>query len=1051
MFQEAAPPFNFPEMEKRILQYWKNRKIFAKSLSLRKGKKEYIFYEGPPTANGVPHPGHVLTRVVKDLFPRYKTMCGFHVNRKAGWDTHGLPVEIEVEKQLGLKSKTEVEKYGIEPFIKKCKESVFRYKESWEKMTERIGFWINLEEAYVTYTTDYVESVWWALKQIWEKDLLYKSHKIIPWCPRCGTGLSSHEVGLGYKTVKDPAIHVAFRVKGQKNQYLAAWTTTPWTLLSNVALAVGADFDYAYVEIGDGDQVIMAKDLVGTLFEEAKILKTVKGKDLVGLEYEPLFSFAKPEKSCYRVVTAGFVSLSDGTGIVHIAPAFGEDDYQVGLENDLPVINMVNDQGEFIDAVTPWKGQFVKKADKEITKDLKKRHLILKSGVYEHEYPFCWRCDTPLLYYARPAWFIKTTKVIKKILKINDKIGWYPDHIKHGRFGKFLEANRDWALSRERFWGTPLPIWECTGEDCQERKVMESIKELTSQKGYKGPKEVEPHKPYIDDVTFPCPKCKSPMKRVSEVIDCWFDSGAMPFAQWGYPHKNRDKFDSYFPADFISEALDQTRGWFYTLLMIHGILFEKSPYKNCLVLGLILGEDGRKMSKKLGNYIEPTNILDTEGADAMRWYFYSSAPSWNSLRFFEKAIRESQKDFLIKIWNCYSFFTIYANLDKFDPRDAKMKVPLSKRSELDQWILSEFQKTLDTVRKNLDQYHIHSAALALIEFVDSLSNWYIRRSRSRFWKSEKDQDKWGAYSTLYECLVELSKVIAPFVPFISEEIYQNLVVSLDKKAPESVHLCDYPKVQKKLIHRDLMDKMAVVREIVTLGHNGRMQEKVKVRQPLPKVLVVLADQELTARVQPLKELIQEELNVKEVVFLEKATEYVGYRLKPNFKVLGPKYGKQMGEIQKGLSKIDTAVAYGSLSKKGEFELKLGKEKVVLLAEEVQIELFAKDGFTAADGRTSVVVLDIRLTEELILEGLAREVVNRIQKIRKDLNLSYDATISTTLYGTGKLQKAIETFQDYIEKETLTRKFSLSKSPLKKGEKTSVEKEDFHLQVEEIKK
>ncbi|RME87987.1 MAG: isoleucine--tRNA ligase, partial [Planctomycetota bacterium] len=708
------------------------------------------------------------------------------------------------------------------------------------------------------------------------------------------------------------------------------------------------------------------------------------------------------------------------------------------------------DDGTFKEEVTPWKGRFVKDCDKEITKDLKKRGHLIKSGVYEHEYPFCWRCDTPLLYFARPAWFIRTTEVIQKIIKLNEKINWIPEHIKHGRFGRFLENNRDWALSRERFWGTPLPIWICENPKCKNELVIGSIQELVSQKGYKGPKSPEPHKPYIDEVSFECEKCGKNMRRVPEVIDCWFDSGSMPFAQWGYPHQNQDKFKRFFPADFISEAMDQTRGWFYTLLMINGILFEKSPYQNCLVLGLILGEDGKKMSKRLGNYVEPTQMLEEVGADAMRWYFYSTAPTWTSIRFFPQAVKEAQKDFHIKIWNCYSFFTIYANLDEYNPQKKSMKVAWKNRSELDQWILSEFQNMVEEVRENLDKYHIFPAAQAILRFVDGLSNWYIRRSRNRFWKSEKDQDKWAAYSTLYEVLVGLSKVIAPFVPFLAEEIYQNLVVKIQKDAPESVHLCDYPKVDNSKRDMELVKKMALVREIVTLGHNSRMQEKIKVRQPLPKVLIVLADPEIQKDIEPFRDLILEELNVKDLEFLPKASEYVHYRFKPNFKILGPKYGKEMGAIQKALAKASGPKAYQELKEKGKLKLQINQKTILLDKEEVLVELVSKEGFTAADGRGVVVILDVRLTEDLILEGMARDLVNRIQKLRKKAELQYDDRIHTRLYCEKKVLESAKKFQDYIQKETLTKQLDFEDAPFEGQESFQMEGTKVILEIQKIK-
>lgn len=1026
MFKDVKTDFKFPAAEEEVIAFWKANGIFKKSVDKKGSKGVFLFYEGPPTANGTPHAGHVLTRVIKDLFPRYKTMNGFTVRRKAGWDTHGLPVEIEVEKQLGINGKDEIEKYGIQPFVEKCRQSVFTYLADWNRITERIGFWIDLDDPYVTFHTSYVESVWWALHTIWQKGLLYKGFKIIPYCPRCGTALSSHEVGQGYKTVKDPSIFVKFKVKGADNRYFLAWTTTPWTLISNAALAVGPEFDYVTVEF-EGTELILARELLGKVFGEKKeytVKAECKGRDLVGMDYEPLYNFEPPAKRAHFVIGAGFVSLADGTGIVHSAPAFGEDDYQSGLANDLPVIQLVDTRGRFKECVTPWKGVFVKDADAQIIKELKSRGLLFHQALYEHEYPFCWRCESPLLYYARSSWFIRTTAVKEKLLANNDTVGWFPDNIRSGRFGDFLRNNIDWALSRERYWGTPLPVWECAA--CGAQECVPSVAELR-KRNPAVPADLDPHRPWIDAVTIPCPKCGAEMRRVKEVIDCWFDSGAMPFAQWGYPHKGRAVFDESFPCDFISEAIDQTRGWFYSLLAIGTLLFDKAPYKNCLVLGHVCDKNGKKMSKRLGNYTDPWDVMNKQGADAMRWYFYSSNHPWVNVRFFDDAVTESQKEFLMTLKNVYAFFTIYANIDGFDPAAGGGRygagyaghpdwVPVEKRALLDRWFMAVLNDAVATVRDRLEHYDIYNACEKLAACVDGLSNWFVRRSRDRFWKAGKDKDKMAAYWTLYESLETLGRTLAPFVPFFTEEMYQNLVRVPFPGAPESVHLCDYPVADEKLIDRRLIDEMAVVREIVATGRSVRSTVRIKTRQPLVDATVVLVDAALKARAAAYAAVIGEELNVKHVVFSDRADDFVTYDIKPNFKLLGPRLGpkvKLLGTALAGMSgEAKRALINGGT-------LAVDGESLTFTREEFDVRIASKPGYAAGEGRGMVVVLNTAITPELEAEGLAREIVNRIQGLRKEARLDYQARIRTTLTGDAAVQAVIDSHGVFIKGETLT--------------------------------
>ncbi|MFA5863128.1 MAG: isoleucine--tRNA ligase [Phycisphaerae bacterium] len=1061
-FESVPSSFDFPKSEEKVLAFWNEREIFAKSQKQREGGKPFVFYEGPPTANGLPHPGHVLTRVIKDLLPRYKTMRGYYCSRKAGWDTHGLPVEIEVEKELGIDGKDQIEKYGVEPFVRKCFDSVFRYVREWEQLTSRIGFWIDMEHPYVTCSTDYVESVWWAISEIFKKGLLYKGYKIVPYCPRCGTVLSSHEVGLGYKDVEDPSIYVAFKTKSDPKESLLAWTTTPWTLISNAALVVRKEFDYARVKVGD-EVLIMAQPLVKQVMGKVphEIIGTVKGADLVGMEYEPLYKFTTPNKKAHYVVEAEFVTLDSGTGIVHCAPAFGADDYQVGLKFDLPVIQLVDVQGKFKSEVTPWAGMFIKQADPKIIEDLKKRGLLLRREGYKHSYPFCWRCDTPLMYYAREGWFIRTTEKKDKIIANNQKINWLPEHIKDGRFGNFLEDNIDWALSRERYWGTPLPVWICEKSNCGFTRAFGSTAELLKENPnafdyFENRRKEDPslpenmavHKPFIDQVTLPCPHCGAKMKRTPEVIDCWFDSGCMPFAQWGYPHTGQEKFKNAFPADFISEAIDQTRGWFYSMLAISTLLFEDHPYRNCIVLGLVLGKDGKKLSKRLRNYDEPGKILDREGADALRWYFYFGQTPWTSARFDESAIAESQREFLIRLYNVYSFFVIYATIDGFS-KHVVDKLPLNNPVPLDKWILAELNKTIKVTTQRLDELQINSAAIGLSEFVDALSNWYVRRSRNRFWKSGWDADKSNAYWTLYECLTTLSKLIAPFVPFFAETMYQNLERNIyGDKVRESVHLCDWPKVNETLIDQELLEEMSLVREIVALGRSARASEKVKVRQPLAEVELILADAAKMKILQGYIDLIQEELNVKSVKFVTEARQYVDYIIKPNFRAIGPKFGPLAPKIKQTLTTIDGGRARQELVAVGKFSLNVDGQEIELTSEEVEIGLQSHPGFAAAQGPDVLVVLKTEITDNLRLEGLARELIHYIQQVRKEMDLAYEARIELSVQADGEFSKVLTQMSDYIKSETLVTKINLG-SGVGEPKKIDVEGTTLNLWVKAV--
>lgn len=1011
MYRKVSADLSFVEQEKQIANFWKDNDIFKKSIENREDGETFTFFDGPPTANGKPHIGHVLTRAIKDLIPRYRTMKGYKVLRKAGWDTHGLPVELEVEKSLGISGKPEIEKYGIEDFIKKCKASVFTYQSEWEEMSERVGFWADMDDPYVTYHNDYIESVWWALRQIWDKGLLYKGHKIMPYCPRCGTSLSSHEVAQGYKDVKENSLIAKFPVKGRENEYILAWTTTPWTLPANLALCVNPAEKYVRFSVEDGTIYIMAEALIESVFgkdTEVKILDEYIGTDLTGLEYEPLYTFIKPDKKAYYVIADNYVTMEDGTGIVHIAPAFGEDDSRVCKEQGLPFINHVDHQGKFIEATGEWSGVFVKDADKLVIRDLKERNQCFAVIPFEHSYPFCWRCDTPLLYYACDTWFIEMTKVRDRLLANNETVNWLPDNIKHGRFGNFLENIIDWGLSRTRYWGTPLPIWECS---CGHRHVIGSIAELREM-AIDCPEDIELHKPYVDNIKLHCEKCGGEMTRVPEVIDCWFDSGSMPFAQYHYPFENKELFESHFPADFISEAIDQTRGWFYTLMAISTLLFDKAPYKNVIVLGHVQDDKGIKMSKHKGNVILPMDILNDQGSDAVRWYFYSNSAPWLPNRFSAANVSEAQRKFLGTLWNTYSFYVLYADIDEFDP--TKYNLDKCDLTVMDKWILSKFNNLVKVVDTNLENYRITEATRAMTEFADELSNWYVRRCRTRFWASELTEDKICAYMTLYNVLVEFAKLSAPFIPFMTEEIYQNLVRSVDKNAPESVHLCDYPKFRSEHCFDDIENEMDAVRKIVILGRAARNEANMKNRQPLAK-LYVQTDNVINSDYQS---IILEELNIKSVEFTDNASSFISYTFKPQMRTMGPKYGKLMRPIFDEIAKLDDAEVMTVLSSGEPLRLTVEGTDVEVFKEDVLIDTKQKDGFVSTSDGGYTVVLDTNLTDALIEEGFVREIISKLQTMRKDSGFEVTDRINIEYSCGDKLGTVFSENADEIKAQTL---------------------------------
>ncbi len=1019
MYKKVSTDLNFVQREKQIEKFWNDNKIFEKSVDSRAKGESYVFYDGPPTANGKPHIGHVLTRAIKDMIPRYHTMKGEMVPRKAGWDTHGLPVELEVEKTLGIDGKDQIEEYGLEPFIKMCKESVWKYKGMWEEFSSAVGFWADMENPYVTYHNDFIESEWWALKQIYDKGLLYKGFKIVPYCPRCGTPLSSHEVAQGYKTVKERSAIVRFKLKG-KDEYFLAWTTTPWTLPSNVALCVNPTDTYCKVKAADGYTYIMAQALLdtvlGSLAKEGEtayeVLESCVGKDLEGTEYEPLFACAgesaeKQGKKGHFVTCDDYVSMSDGTGIVHIAPAFGEDDARIGRNYDLPFVQFVDAKGNMT-AETPYGGMFVKDADPQVLKDLDAQGKLFAAPKFEHEYPHCWRCNSPLIYYARDSWFIKMTDVRDRLIANNNTINWIPENIGSGRFGDWLKNVQDWGISRNRYWGTPLNIWEC---ECGHRHSIGSIEELRSMSD-NCPEDIELHRPYIDAVTIKCPKCGKQMKRVPEVIDCWFDSGSMPFAQHHYPFENKELFESQFPADFISEAVDQTRGWFYSLLAISTLIFDKAPYKNVIVLGLVQDENGQKMSKSKGNAVDPMEALQTYGADAIRWYFYTNSAPWLPNKFHGKVVTEGQRKFMGTLWNTYAFYILYADIDNFDP--SQHKIEYDKLSVMDKWVLSKMNTMIKLADENLANYRIPEAAKAMQEFVDDLSNWYVRRGRERYWAQGMSQDKINAYMTLYTAIVTLCKVAAPMVPFITEEIYQNMVRSVDKTAEESIHLCLYPEVDEKMIDKKLESDMDEVLDIVVLGRSARNGSNLKNRQPL-SVMYVSADHVLDSYY---TDIIRDELNVKDVKFADDVSDFVDYKFKPQLKTLGPKFGKNLGEIRNNLTELDGHKAMAELESTGFLKMTISTGEITLAKEDLLIETQQKDGFfTLTEGGVTV-ALDTTLTDELIEEGFVREITSKIQTMRKDSGFEVMDHITVYLSGNDKLAKLVEKNSDQISKDVL---------------------------------
>jgi isoleucyl-tRNA synthetase len=1021
MFQPVNPKVDIQKVERDQLDYWREKNIFKRTMSEREGNPSYVFYEGPPTANGKPGSHHVLARAFKDMFPRYKTMRGFYSLRKGGWDTHGLPVEIEVEKELGFTQKHQIEEYGVAAFNEKCRSSVFRYIKDWEQLTERIGYWADLDDAYVTFTNDYIESVWWVLKQLWEKNLLYKGHKIVPYCARCGTPLSSHEVNLGYKDVKDPSVYVRFPLRDQPGVYFLVWTTTPWTLPANVALAVGEKVDYVQIEgpspDGEGtEQLILAESLMGKVIkdvEQYRVVKRMKGKDLLKLRYNPLYTFLPVEQDYAYVVAGDFVSTDDGTGIVHMAPAFGADDMEVGKQYGLPVLMTVGADGRFINAVTEFRGMWVKDADPEIIRDLKKRGLMYKSEKYEHSYPFCWRCGTPLLYFARDTWFIRTTEYRDKMIALNQTINWVPKHIRDGRFGNWLDDLKDWALGRERYWGTPLPVWvdDTTGD----LLCVGSVNELSQLAG-RDLTELDLHRPYVDEITFPNPKgTGGTMRRVKELIDVWFDSGAMPFAQWGYPTRGSEMFEKQFPADYICEAVDQTRGWFYSLHAISSMVMDSVAYKNVICLGHILDGEGLKMSKTKGNIVNPWDVLNAHGADAFRWYLFTSSPPGEPRRFSKELVGEVVSKFWLTLWNTYSFFVTYANIDGWTP--GKPQPDISKRDPLDRWVLAELNALVKEVTDAYENYDVPNATRPIQAFVEVLSNWYVRLSRRRFWQNEEDDAKLGAYATLYECLVTVSKLIAPAAPFLSEALYRNLVKSADSSAADSVHLAMWPDYDQALIEQTRIDEMRLVQRLVSLGRAARESVKIGVRQPLAEAQFVTRDAKERATLERMSELVMNELNVKRVSLLDEPV----YVLNPLPQVLGKKFGKDFPRVQKALregAREDVQAWAKTLLAKTNVTLELDGTSYEVAPEECQVLMKAPDGFAYAEDGGYMAVIDTRLTEALVLEGMAREVVRRVQTLRKDADYDIADTIAVRYVASDKLMQAIQQFGDYIKSETL---------------------------------
>ncbi len=1026
MFKPESSRLNITLLESEVLRFWKNNQIFQKSMDNREGGPSYVFYEGPPTANGKPGVHHVLARVFKDMFPRFKAMKGFHVSRRGGWDTHGLPVEIEVEKRLGFTNKQDIEDYGIAKFNDHCRESVFRYIQEWEKLTDRIGYWVDLDDAYITYKNSYIESVWWLLKSIWDKDLLYQGFKVVPYCPRCGTPLSDHEVALGYAQATDPSIFVRMPLADDDNTSLLVWTTTPWTLPGNVAVAVHPDLDYVKIAITNGEaeeNLILAESLLEKVIGERqyKVVKKMKGKQLKGKHYLPLFTFLPVEKDAHYVVLADFVTTEDGSGLVHIAPAFGADDMQMSIDYDLPILMTVNDSGRFKSDVRPWAGMWVKDADPLITKDLDQRGLLFEAGTYEHTYPFCWRCDTPLLYYARPTWYIRTSELKNRLVDLNENINWYPDYIKQGRFGNWLENNVDWALGRERYWGTPLPVWEC--DTCHHQLCVGSVDQMSELAG-KDLSDLDLHRPYVDQVLFNCPECHGKMKRVPELIDVWFDSGSMPVGQWHYPFENNEVFEKQFPADFICEAVDQTRGWFYTLHAISTLVFDSHSFNNVICLGLILDKDGQKMSKSKNNVVEPWDVIEQHGADALRWYLYTASPPGQERRFSDDLVGEVVRTFTLTLWNTYAFFVTYANLDKWSPEQDVKPV----YSDLDNWLLSSLHTLVRDVSKAYENYDVLAATRPIEKFVDNLSNWYLRRSRRRFWKTESDSDKAAAYATLYEALKTLSLLLAPTMPFIAEHLYQNLVLSIEREAPQSVHLADWPEYDPQLIDEKLNRDMMIVMKLASLGHAARNSENLKVRQPLAEAVFVVGNVDDQNVVDAYEDLLKDELNVKKVSVLGSASEAVSFSLNPLPKQLGQRFKAQFPQVKQALLALPADQSARKLLDGESLMISVEDETYAITAEEVEVRAESKEGFAVASEGAFLAALVTDLSDELVKEGLVREFVRRVQSLRKDADLDIADRIHLYYTASDQLEKAVQAFREYIEEETLAVKITAGVTP-----------------------
>ncbi|MCA1900429.1 MAG: isoleucine--tRNA ligase [Chloroflexi bacterium] len=1025
MFKAVNPKLDVVAMEEKILKFWTKREIFKKTVEQRQGKPEYVFYEGPPTANGKPGVHHVLARAFKDMFPRYKIMRGYHVSRRGGWDTHGLPVEIEVEKQLGFTNKQQIEDYGVDKFNELCRKSVFTYIQEWEKLTDRIAFWVDLETAYVTYENEYIETVWWILKSLWEKDLLFKGYKIVPYCPRCGTPLSDHEVALGYDEATDPSVFVRFPLADKPDTSLLVWTTTPWTLPSNVAVAAHPDVDYAVVERdneGAKEKLILARNLVEKVFrgEEVKVVDTFKGKKLKGMKYQPLYTFLPVDKPAYYVILEDYVTTEDGTGLVHTAPAFGAEDMESGREYNLPILLTVQPDGAFIPEVTPWRGVFVKDADPQIIKDLESRGLMYRSEKYTHTYPFCWRCSTPLLYYARESWYIRTSAKRDRLVELNKTIHWVPDHIKNGRFGNWLENNIDWSLSRERYWGTPLPVWEC--DDCHERECVGSVSEL-SEKAGRDLSGLDLHRPHVDNIHWKCEKCGGRMTRVKDLIDVWFDSGAMPYAQWHYPFENQEKFKAQYPADYICEAVDQTRGWFYSLHAISTLLNDQVAFKNVICLGHIQDAQGRKMSKSLGNIVQPWDVINAHGADALRWYLYTATPPGQERRFSSELVGDVIRSFTLTLWNVYSFFVTYANLDK-----PQALTVTAATNDLDRWLLSELNVLVRDVTQAYEEYDVTNATRPVEKFVETLSTWYVRRSRRRFWKNDSSADKQSAYSTLYAALTTIAKLIAPAMPFMAEELYQNLVRSVDETAPESVHLAAWPQVMEEFIDESLNREMALVMKLVSLGHSARQKANRKVRQPLAEAAFSVGNNFERAALMKNADVVADELNVKKVRLLDAATEAVSHAVKPLPKQLGQKYGNKFPAIQKAILAMNPETVAQTLTSGKPLEVTAGGETFQILSDEVEVKAQAKAGFAVAEEGAYVAALVTDLTPELVSEGLAREFLRRAQDLRKTADLDVADRIELFVEASAGLKSAIETHADYVKAETLAVSLTFSAPP-----------------------